>query len=177
MNEKLNNEALYTPNQYYRLLVKYNKLFNLLRRKISYELESKYWIENGDTIMDIERWVVTDSCRIFWDYLWATHSSVEWLNGALYSEQKCRCIKLIFWSWKTLTISTNTYPSNTPAWISCLDELYFRLNEYERKTFDTILMEINKFECEHFNSISYQRALLEAKASSDLLTALNATKE
>lgn len=177
MDEKHNIEALYTPNQYYKLLAKFNQLFNLFRCKFSDEFELKYWITNGDVIMNIERWIVTDDCKIFWDYLWAAHEKVEKLKGALKGEQKCRCIKFIFSSWKTLTISTNTSPSHTPEWITCLDALFFKLNEYERKTFDSLYMDINKFEYEHFHSITHQKALFKAEASSDLLTALNATKE
>ena len=177
MHEQHNIEALYTPNQYYKLLAKFNQLFNLFRRRFSDEFESKFWITNGDMVTDVERWIVTDDCTIFWDYLWAPHEKVENLEGSHNSGQKCRCIKLIFSSWKTLNISTNTSPSNTPEWITCLDALFFKLNEYERKTFDSLYMDINKFEYEHFHSITHQKALLKAEASSDLLTVLNATKE
>jgi len=177
MGEQHNIEALYTPNQYHKLLKKYNQLFNIFRHRFFYELKSKFWIANGDMITDVRRWIVTSESRIFWDYLWATHSTGECLNIASYIEQKCRCVKFKFWSWKTLILSTNTSPNNTPEWIICLDEFYFKFSEYERKIFDEILMDINKFEFEHFHWIDYQMALFRAKTSSDLLTVLNATKE
>ena len=176
MNRESSTEYLYTPDEYKTLVWKYNQMFNIFRCRFLPDLESRFWIDKYDVIFDVRRWIINGSNTIFWDYLWATHWFLEWIDS-IYSDNNCRCIKFIFSSWKTLILSTNTLPSQTPAWVICLDEYYMKFNEYERNMFDKILMDINKLEYEHFQWKSYKEALLKLKQRTNLLDILNTSHE
>ena len=176
MDTKTNIEHLYTPNEYNVLVWKYNQIFNFFRHRFYPELEFKFWVNRHDVIFDVRRWIVNGKNAIFWDYLWATHWSLEWMDS-IHSEANCRCVEFILSSWKTLILSTNTSPNQTPSWIICLDEYYMKFNEQERMVFDRLLIDINKFEYNHFQWKSYKEALLRLKESSSLLDVLNVSHE
>lgn len=176
MDTKTSIEYLYTQDEYKVLVRKYNKIFNIFRHRFYPELESKYWMDRYDVIFGVRRWIINEKNTIFWDYLWATHWSLEWMDS-IHSENNCRCVKFIFSSWKTLILSTNTGPNQTPSWIVCLDEYYMKFNTQERIVFDGLLMDINKLEYNHFQWKSYKEALLRLKESSKLLDALNMSQE
>lgn len=176
MDTRTSIEYLYTPDEYKILVWKYNQIFNVFRRRFSSELESEFWVNRYDVIFDVRRWIVNEKNTIFWDYLWATHWSLEWIDS-IHSETNCRCVKFIFSSWKTLILSTNTRPNQTPLWIICLDEYYMKFNEQERVVFDKLLMDINQLEYDHFQWKSYKEALFRLKQGTSLLDILNASPE
>lgn len=176
MDIKSSSERLYTPDEYKTLVWKYNKIFNFFKHRFYPELESKFWVKKYDVICDVKRWIINEKNTIFWDYLWVTHWSLDWIDS-IYSKTNCRCVKFIFSSWKTLTLSTNTRPDETPSWIICLDEYYMKFNEQERKAFDELLMDINKLEYNHFQEKSYKEALRKLKENSRLLDVLNVSQE
>ena len=180
--ENLLPDNLYSDQEFSQLIHKYNYLYNVFRSKFSDDLINKFGLDKQDKIIDVQRWLVCGSNQIFWDYLWATHS-VVWNKISSIKDLKnkwtvCRCIKFIFWDKKSLIISTNSSPSQTPEWILCLDEYYLKLSGFERKYFDNILLWINKFEYEHFNSQSYIEILNQLKEATEdeLFQVLKITK-
>ena len=170
-NYESTSYSTYKVNQ---IILKYNELFSTFW----YLLRNRFWLENDDVIVNIQRWLANDENQIFWNYFWATHSimwelpSVSWWINL---ESAHRCIRFIFSSGKSITISTNSLPSKAPKWIASLDSFYLWLEDFEREIFDNILLWINRIESEYFRSKSYRSAIqwIRTLSKDEIFEALN----
>lgn len=174
-------ERLYTPKEHASIIRKFNVIYNILKSRFSYIFNSKFWLKNDTYIVNVQRWIICWEEKIFRDYLWATHNTVEntlWIIEQKWKNTTYRCIKLIFWGWETLTLCTNSLPEETPEGSVCLDEYYLKLNYSERNMYDNILRWIWKLEYEHFHSNWYWKEIDRIKTLSkeNIFTALNMSK-
>lgn len=151
------NKSYYTC-KINQIIWRYNQLFCIFW----YLLRDRFWLKNNDIIVDIQRWFTNNNNQIFWNYFWATHNILwELSQFSWWVNQKFthRCVRFIFWSGKSITISTNSYSDKMPEWVVSLDKFYLWLENFEREIFDRILSQINRIESEYFHSKSYQSTI------------------
>lgn len=153
-----NQESLFSSNKTNQIVRKYNQLFSTFWHL----LRNRFWLEKNEVIVNVQRWLANDDNQIFWDYFWVTHS-IMWelshVSWGIDMESAHRCVRFVFSSGKTITISTNSLPDNVPAWITSLDSFYSWLEDFERKIFDEILLWINEIESEYFQTKSYRSTI------------------
>lgn len=174
-------EKLYTAYEFASILKKFNIIYNILKTRFSHIFNSKFWLNNNEYIINVERGIIYGDEKFFWDYLWATHSTIEKMLQVPQQKWKnttYRCIKLIFWWWKSLTLCTNSIPRETPKGTLCLDEYYMKLNSSERSMYDNVLRRIGELEYNHFHSNRYSNEIERIKSSSkdNLFATLNMKK-
>lgn len=164
----------YSTHKINQIIWKYNQLFSTLW----YLLRDRFWLKNNDEIVNIQRWLANDNNQIFWNYFWATHSIMWELPHVAWwidLESAHRCIRFMFSSGKSITISTNSYSDETPEWVVSLDKFYLWLEDFEREIFDEILLWINRIESEYFHSKSYRSTIqwIRALSKDEICKALN----
>jgi hypothetical protein len=164
----------YSVRKINQIIWSYNQLFRIFW----YLLRDRFWLKNNDVIINIQRGLANDNNQIFWNYFWATHSTMWELSHVSWwidLESAHRCIRFIFSSGKSITISTNSLPNKPPKWIVSLDNFYLWLEDFEREIFDEILLWINKIESEYFHSMFYQSTIqwIKVLSKDKILAALN----
>ncbi len=164
----------YSTRKINQIIWKYNELFNTFW----YLLRDRFWLKKNDVIVNIQRWLANDDNQVFWNYFWATHSimwELQHISWWIDLESARRCIKFIFSSGKSITVSTNSLTNKTLDWVASLDTFYLWLEDFEREIFDEILLWINKIESEYFHSKSYKLAIQKIRTLSkdEIFTALN----
>ena len=153
---------LYSTSDLARIIRKYEELSRFLRRKLWKDFVNDiFGIDDGDTIVDLKRWLIEWENRMFWDYLCATHGIVE--NEMRYGNLKWKfkindgvgCTKLIFSSGKEF-IFTREKQQKCPKWVVSLDKFFYELIKVGWiEEFTKISNEIYKMEVSHFQSQSY----------------------
>ena len=174
-------EKLYTTQEFADILKKFNILYIILKNKFSYIFNQKFWLDDNEHIKNVQRWIIQWEESIFWDYLWATHNTMQnilWISKQKNEHTVYRCIRLVFWWWKNLILCTNSTPQKSPNGTICLDEYYMKLNNFERNTFDDLLRYIGKIEYEHFHSDYYWSEINKLKniSKDNLFEILNIKK-
>ena len=171
------SEKIFSSCELVKITQKFNQIFSIFKKNFSYDLKA-LWVNGNDTIVNIQRWLISDSNQIYWDYLWTTHSTMldlpiipKWID----SKNSYHCIKLILSSWRSIVFSINPVPDSLSKNILCLDKYFLWLNEYERKEFDRLYLGINKIESDYFHSIWYTESLnwIKKMSKDELLKTLN----
>ena len=169
--DHLDNSPLYSAEEINEIKFLYQQILNILIRelpKFTDDFKIKWWFH----IIGIKRWVIIWSKQISWDYLSATHSTIEWELLQDENGNPVRFVEIIFSSWKTLIFSTISSPDK---WMINLDDYYNHLSDKARMLFDENKIKLNEIESKHFQSESYEEKFNEIlKSSKDNLTkALN----
>ena len=159
---------LYSDNEFIDVVQLYQELLNMLLREVP-GIRNDLNVKDGYNIRDIRRWLKDWSKQIFWDYLSATHWSMENLLASQFDKDSTfRCIKIIFYSWESITFINNPKGKLNevtgeidnvalPEWVLCFDTYRKRLIGLKRISFDELFMKLSKFERNHFSSESYTK--------------------
>ena len=161
---------LYSDKEFRDVVSLYQQLLNMVIREVPGAQED-FNIKETYNIIDIKRWLKDWSKQIFWDYLSATHWSMENLFASQFDKESTfRCIKLIFPSWKSITFINNpkfkidkvTGDSEIiwlPDGVLCFDYYRKKLNGIKTDEFDKLYGKLNNFEKNHFIWKSYTNAI------------------
>ena len=147
----------------------FQKILNMLIRElpgIKNDLNVKQWYN----IIHIERWLRQWSKQVFWDYLTATHSSMENLLQNEFDQWSAfHCVRITFFSWESVilvndpTIEINKHTGKAeitaPKGLLCLDDYTGRLSDKKKIDFVQLFEELGKLEKGHFKSESYNKKL------------------
>ena len=172
--DHLNNSPLYSTEEINEITFLYQKILNILIRELP-NFGEKYKINGWFHIINIKRWVIIWSNQISWDYLSATHSTVEWEFIENESENSVRFVEIILSSWETLKFSTISSPDKR---MINLDDYFNHLSDKSKIKFDEYRMKLTEIESNHFHSKSYTENFNKTIKSSkdDLAKALNIQK-
>lgn len=154
---------LYSTSDLARIIRKYEELFRFLRRKLGKDfVNDTFGIDDGDTIVDLKRWLVDGPNRMFWDYLCATHGIMEYemsdgnLQWQFNINDWIGCTKLVFWSGKEVIFTRENLLHKHPKWVISLDKFFYELIKvWGIEEFTKISNEIYKMEVSHFQSQLY----------------------
>ena len=161
---------LYSDDEFRRLILLYQQLLNMLIRELP-NIMGDFNIKWAYNIKDVKRWLKDWTHQIFWDYLSATHWSMENLLASQFDKNSTfRCIKIIFNSGWSITLINNPkmeFNKSTgkmellklPKWILCFDNYRKKLDDTKASEFDKLYMKLNQFERDHFGSIWYKEAI------------------
>lgn len=163
MNENI-DDKIYSSDDLIRIIKKYWELIRFLQRRLWRDFVNDiFGIDDGDSIVDIKRWLVDGSNRMFWDYLCATHGIMEdeMRDGSLKWQFDIHdwiwCTKLIFTSWKEVIFTRENLSRNHPKWVISLDEFFYALQRVGGiQDFTRISNQIYSMEVRHFNSEAYK---------------------
>ena len=167
----LNNSSLYSTEEINEITFLYQEILNILIRELP-NFGEEYKINGWFHIVDIKRWVIIWSKQISWDYLSATHSTVEWEFIKNEGENSVRFVEIILSSWETLKFSTISSPDKG---MINLDDYFNHLSDKSKIKFDEYRMRLTEIESNHFHSKSYTENFNKIIKSSkkDLAKALN----
>ena len=167
----LTNSPLYSTEEINEITFLYQEILNILIRELP-NFGEKYKISWWFHIVDIKRWVIVWSKQISWDYLSATHSTIEWEYLQDENENSIRFVEIILNSWETLNLSTISSPDE---WTINLDDYFNHLSDKSKIKFDEYRMRLTEIESNHFHSKSYTESFNKIIKSSkeDLAKALN----
>lgn len=153
------NVKLYTDKELAQIISYYEDMLRIFVRSIWSPFIRETWIGLNDFITDIKRGLTDWTTSKYWDYLYSTHSTAEWLIWDEFDKKiLCRCIKIKFGSWKELILS-HSHLKELPANVLSLDKYYMRLDPRSQKRFNENRMHLQNIEQNHFKSPSYQRKL------------------
>lgn len=169
--DHLNNSPLYSTEEVKEIKFLYQQILNILIRELP-NFGEKYKINGWFHIVDIKRWVIVWSKRISWDYLSATHSTIEWEYLQDENENSIRFVEIVLNSWETLNFSTISSPDE---WTINLDDYFNHLSDKSKIKFDEYRMRLTEIESNHFHSKSYMENFNKIIKSSkeDLAKSLN----
>lgn len=177
--EKWLNETLFSNQDYEYLVSTYNTLFSIFKNIVWKPLLQEFGIDGDEKVVWVERWLWNEISQIFWDYLWASHGSIECISRSqddlIDNKFTYRCVKLKFKGNKSIVLSTDAKLNSIPHGVLALDKIYMELSNEKRQVFDKVLFELNKFESEHFTSHEFAEKFREIRLSSKdcLYQALN----
>lgn len=172
----LNESTLYSNEEFKRVIILYQKLLNFLLRELP-TLEKDLNVKNIYTIVDVKRWLKDWSKQVFWDYLAATHGSVENLLANQFDKDSTyRCIKIIFASGESIILINNpkfklNKASNDleiveiPEGVLCLDNYRHKLLKPKYDKFYDLYLLLNQFEKKHFLKHHYVETIWKLFAS------------
>ena len=173
-------DELYSASDLAKVIKKYEELFMILNIKLWYLIKTDLWVSWDDQIVDIKRWLADWSKKVFWDYLSTPHRLMEERIGNWFNKNEmCRCIKLVFASWKTIIFSKDSTLNKQPKWVISLDEYFIRLDSKTKDYFGKISLQLSKIEEEHFKSEAYKSTITNFLDSTEgeLFLALNLKAE
>lgn len=159
------DDKLYSLKDLTKIIRKYEELLWFLRWKLGKDFVNKaFGINDNDSIVDIKRWLIEGSNRMFWDYLCATHWIMEdemrdgSLKGKFNINDGIGCTKLIFASGKEaiFTRERESLLNEHIKWVISLDKFFYALEKvWWVSEFARISNELYRIEVKHFRSEAY----------------------
>lgn len=176
--------AIYTNADLVQVIKKYEELFRFFRWKLGKNfVNGTFGIDENDSLVDIKRWLVGDSNRMFWDYLCATHGTVQDeirdgnLTWKFHIDNGVECTKLIFSSGKEV-IFTRENLQKYPKWVIPLDRFFYILAKIGGVPgFTRINNELYFIEVKHFKSKEYNewKQKIMKSTREEIINAFNIT--
>ena len=175
MTEKENKENIVTESKLssreerWRVISIFQQILNMLIRELP-GIKNDLNIKQGYNIIHIERWLRQWSKQVFWDYLTATHSTMQnLLQDEFDQESTFHCIRITFFSGESIIlvsdpkIEINEHTGepriSSPQGLLCLDNYTGKLSDKKKIDFHKLFGELCDLEQWHFKSESYNQKL------------------